>query len=268
MYFIWILHMMLWLYIYVSKYFRCMFQVFHLDVACVTMAIYECFKRMFRVFQMFQTYVASILFECCKSRSECCICCYDYTRMFQVFHLFQTYVASVSFGCFKNKSRGSTCCNGMVLLLCGSPYISKVSCCCVGRRATVGDRAACYCWCWCVHAGMWPRCLLVILLCACGHVKCHRDSLEARLGCLYCFFYFKLISTVFRCGLWVSWFSCGLWQHPMLTSWNGHLGTSNSVFEAIQMYRPLPHPSLLHSLCSTPYHLNMSTYRVALSPSF
>jgi hypothetical protein len=144
MYFIWILHMMLWLYMYVSKYFRCMFQVFRLDVACVTMVIYECFKRMFQVFHMFQTYVASILSECCKSRSECCICCYDYTRMFQVSHMFQTYVASVLFRCFKSRSRGSTCCNGRVLLLRGSSYISKVSCCCcVDRCATVGDHTAC-----------------------------------------------------------------------------------------------------------------------------
>jgi hypothetical protein len=63
---------------------------------------------------------------------------------FQVFHLFQMYVASISFGSFKSRSRWSTCCNGMVvvlLLLRGSPYVSKVGCC-VGYRATVGHRAA------------------------------------------------------------------------------------------------------------------------------
>jgi len=41
---------------YVSSVFRCfkyMFQVFHMDVAYVAMAIHICFKHMFRVFQMF-----------------------------------------------------------------------------------------------------------------------------------------------------------------------------------------------------------------------
>ena len=61
--------------------FRRMFQVFHLDVAYVVMALPACCKR---VFQVFHTYVISVLFGCCKSRSRCCICCYDYTRMFHV----------------------------------------------------------------------------------------------------------------------------------------------------------------------------------------
>jgi hypothetical protein len=43
-----------------------MFQVFHLDVAYVTMALYACFKRMFQVFHMFQTHVASFYLDVAK----------------------------------------------------------------------------------------------------------------------------------------------------------------------------------------------------------
>jgi hypothetical protein len=103
--FVWLLHILLWLYTYVSsvcfEYFRCFrlkLQVFHLNVAKVDLNV---------------AYVAMTIYACFK-------------QMFQVFHLFQTYVASVSFGCFKSRSRRSTCCNGMVLLLLGSPYVSKV----------------------------------------------------------------------------------------------------------------------------------------------
>ena len=71
------------------------FKCFHLDVAYVTIALYACFKSMFQVFHMFYTHVESVSSGCCKSRSRCCICCYDYTRMFE------TYVSSVSDICCK-----------------------------------------------------------------------------------------------------------------------------------------------------------------------
>jgi hypothetical protein len=61
------------------KHFGLMFQVFLLNVAYVAR---PCFKCMFQVFHMFQTHVASVSSRCCKSRSRCCICCYDYTCMF------------------------------------------------------------------------------------------------------------------------------------------------------------------------------------------
>ena len=50
---------------YVSKYFRGMLQVFHMDVAKVDHDV---------------AYAASVLEACCK-------------QLFKVFHLFQTYVA-------------------------------------------------------------------------------------------------------------------------------------------------------------------------------
>jgi dolichyl-phosphate-mannose--protein O-mannosyl transferase len=63
-----------------------MFQVFHMDVAYVTVALPACFKRIFQVFHMFQTYVASI-----SSRDVAYVvmsihACFKH--MFQVFHLF------------------------------------------------------------------------------------------------------------------------------------------------------------------------------------
>ena len=81
-----------------------MFQVFHLDVAYVAMAIHVCFKcfRYFRLMlQLFHldvaevdldvTYVATVIHECFK-------------HMFQVFHLFQMYVVNISSKCFKSTS--------------------------------------------------------------------------------------------------------------------------------------------------------------------
>jgi hypothetical protein len=77
------LHMLLWLYTYISSvsfkcftYFRLMLQVFYLNdvkvdliVAYVAMNIHVCFKRMLQVFHLFQTYVASVSSRCFKSRS-------------------------------------------------------------------------------------------------------------------------------------------------------------------------------------------------------
>ena len=105
-------------------YFRRVFQVFHLDVAYVAMAIHICFKcfRCFRLMlQLFHpdvaevdldiTYVATVIHECFK-------------RMFQVFHLFHMYFANVSAGYFKNRSSVAhvffysavcTCRNGAVI---------------------------------------------------------------------------------------------------------------------------------------------------------
>jgi hypothetical protein len=147
----------------VSSVFILMFQMFHLDVAKVNLGYCICCKLVFQVFQIFQMYISSVssryCIYCLWLYTYVSSVCFEYFRcfrlklqvfhlnvakvdlnvayvamtiyacfkqMFQVFHLFQTYVASVSFGCFKSRSRRSTCCNGMVLLLLGSPYVSKV----------------------------------------------------------------------------------------------------------------------------------------------
>jgi hypothetical protein len=47
-YFIWMLHMLLWLYMHVSNVFRLILQVFHPNVTYGAMAIYACFKSMFQ----------------------------------------------------------------------------------------------------------------------------------------------------------------------------------------------------------------------------
>ena len=64
-----------------------MLQVFYLDVAYVSVAIYICYKRPFNNVPSVSDYVASVL-------SGCCICC-CYTHMLQMYHLFQTYVAGI-----------------------------------------------------------------------------------------------------------------------------------------------------------------------------
>jgi hypothetical protein len=76
------------------KYFSCfrrMFQVFHLDVAYVAMAIHACFKHMFHTFS---DYIISVSSWCCKSGSKCCIVAMAIhtcvKSMFQVFHLFSS----------------------------------------------------------------------------------------------------------------------------------------------------------------------------------
>jgi hypothetical protein len=76
--FIWILHMLQWLSMYIASlcskcfaYLRPMLQVFHLDVACVSDI---CCKRLFKIFHLFQMYVASVfhldvvveMHICCK----------------------------------------------------------------------------------------------------------------------------------------------------------------------------------------------------------
>jgi hypothetical protein len=81
--FIWIFHMLQWLYTHVSSVyfkrftcFRLMLQVFHLnvakvdlDVAYVAMTIYACFKRMFQVSHLVQMYIANVSSGRFKSRS-------------------------------------------------------------------------------------------------------------------------------------------------------------------------------------------------------
>jgi hypothetical protein len=69
-----------------------MWHVFHLDVAKVdrdiahvAIAIHICCKRMFQVFQMFHLDVACVSSGCYKSRSGCCTCCDIYTHMLQVY---------------------------------------------------------------------------------------------------------------------------------------------------------------------------------------
>jgi hypothetical protein len=69
--YIWMLHMLQWLYTYVASvyskcfiHFGCMLQVFCLDVAYVVVTIYICCKHMFQMFHLLQMYVtesASIL---------------------------------------------------------------------------------------------------------------------------------------------------------------------------------------------------------------
>jgi hypothetical protein len=86
---------------YVFKCFKHMFQVFHLDVAYVAMAIHAYFKY----FTYFR-HMLQVTSGCCKSRSGCCICLiWLYTcfkRIFQVFiffrrilQVFYMYVAKV-----------------------------------------------------------------------------------------------------------------------------------------------------------------------------
>ena len=76
--FIWVLHMLLWLYTHVSSVcFRCfklMLQLFHLNVAYIAMAIHTCSKHI---------HILLWLYTCFK-------------HIFQLFHLFQTYVTNVS----------------------------------------------------------------------------------------------------------------------------------------------------------------------------
>jgi hypothetical protein len=72
------------------KCFRCMFEVFHLDIVYVAMVIYACYKHMFQVFLVFQTYVSSVSSGCCRSISKCCITC-----------MLQVHVSSVSYVCSK-----------------------------------------------------------------------------------------------------------------------------------------------------------------------
>jgi hypothetical protein len=59
-----------WTYTYVASVcfkcfirFRCMLQVFYLDVPYVSVAIYMCCKHLFKIFYLFQTYIASV-FSC------------------------------------------------------------------------------------------------------------------------------------------------------------------------------------------------------------
>ena len=78
-----------------------MFQVFHLDVAYVAMAIHVCFKcfRCFRLMlQVFHLNVAKVDLDVAMPIDACFKC------MFKVFHLFQTYVTNVLSECFKNRS--------------------------------------------------------------------------------------------------------------------------------------------------------------------
>jgi hypothetical protein len=89
--FIWMLHMLQWLYTYVASVcfscFKRMLQAFYLDVAYVALAIHVCCKCMFQMFQLFQTYVASVL-------SGCCICCSGHTHMLQAY----VYKCFICFG--------------------------------------------------------------------------------------------------------------------------------------------------------------------------
>jgi hypothetical protein len=80
--FIWILHMLQWLYTHVLSIcfkcficFRLMLQVFHLDVAkvdldiaYVAMTIHACFKHMFQVFHLCSDVYYKCFFGCFKSR--------------------------------------------------------------------------------------------------------------------------------------------------------------------------------------------------------
>jgi hypothetical protein len=156
--FIWMLHMLLWLHMYISsvcfecfRCFRLMLQVFHfnvakidLNVAYVVMAIYTCFK-----------------------------CFIYFRRMLQVFYL---DVSKLDLGgahvaiCMVLLLRGSSCRRG-------SPRAPSGACMWVRNHATcwfwccMGDRATCWC-CWCcMHA--YCRCCCV---CACGRVKVELGS--------------------------------------------------------------------------------------------
>jgi hypothetical protein len=92
--FIWMLHMLQWLYTYVASiyskcftYFRHMLQVFYmlqvLPISDICCKCFICCKYIFQMFYLFQTYVASVL-------SRCCICCSGYT------HMLQAYVSIIS----------------------------------------------------------------------------------------------------------------------------------------------------------------------------
>ena len=90
--------------------FRCMFHLFHVDVAKVdwdvAIVVHICCKYLSPMFHLFfYTYVASVSDACLK----CFIC-------------LLLYVASVASGCFKSKSGCCTCCNG-VSTVCSKCFI-------------------------------------------------------------------------------------------------------------------------------------------------
>ena len=146
---------------------------------------------------MFQTYNASASSKCCKSRSRCCICCKAKHACFKYFICFRHMLQAFSSGCFKSRSweEHMLQLRGAAAAACGSTYVSKVYCCCVGHRAVwccvrMHDYAACWChvgvghcifqkyaaiavvWVTMPHVGaacMPPTADIVV--CACGCVK-------------------------------------------------------------------------------------------------
>ena len=131
---------------------KSMFQVFHLNVAAVLWLYTHVSSECFRVFYMFQTYVASVSSEYSKIRSRCCICCKAKHACFKYFICFRHMLQAFSSGCFKSRSweEHMLQLRGAAAAACGSTYVSKVYCCCVGHRA------ACL-RCCCVHAGVGNR---------------------------------------------------------------------------------------------------------------
>jgi hypothetical protein len=88
----------------VSSVFRCILQVFYLDVAkyILMLHIHAYCKRMFQVFYM---YVVSVLSGCYiyfAMTTHMFFWCFR--RMLQVFQLFRTYGASISSRCYKSRS--------------------------------------------------------------------------------------------------------------------------------------------------------------------
>jgi hypothetical protein len=94
--------------------FRRMFQVFHLDVAYVVMAIHACSSVCFKYFRCFQIYVASVSSGRCKVDLDvayitlvnthvlrACFKCFIYFRTYVInVYLNVAYVTSVCYECF------------------------------------------------------------------------------------------------------------------------------------------------------------------------
>jgi hypothetical protein len=118
----------------VSDVFRHMFQMFHLDVAYVAMALPACFKR---VFQVFHTYVCKcFIWKLQKVDLDVAYVAMPihtcFNHMIQVFHLFQTYVANVSSECFNSRSE---CCTAPV----ADRQRPAATACCCSWSATMGE---------------------------------------------------------------------------------------------------------------------------------
>jgi hypothetical protein len=81
--------MLQWLYMYVARIcfigFRRMLQVFYLDVAYVSVAIYICCKRLFKMFICFRRMMQLFYLDVANVAVAIHICC---KRMLQIFYMF------------------------------------------------------------------------------------------------------------------------------------------------------------------------------------
>jgi hypothetical protein len=94
-----------------------MFQVFYLDVAYVTVALYACFTCFRLMLQVFHLDIAKVDLNVAYVVMTIHAC---FKHMFQVF---QMYVVNISSGCFKSRSKRAHASSVVValLLLLGVP---------------------------------------------------------------------------------------------------------------------------------------------------